>query len=803
MNRIVSTAGVALAALAVGMAPAALATEGTAGTAASDSLSTQMAEPGQVTEAGEDARAARKLVVSRLGGSTRYGTNLEVNKKTASKGKPVFLASGQAFPDALSAAPAVSKVSGSLFLVPRTGLDESTTQAIRALKPSEIFIIGGTGAVSTTVESRAKAIAPVSRISGATRYETAIAVADKFFPGHQDLVFVATGTNFPDALSASAGGGALKAPVLLVRGKGASGEGAKQALSQRRASEVAIVGGTGAVSANIEKDLRGITSLKQVTRLSGQTRYGTNLAVNAFVDAKSGKGAKQGVWLATGSDFPDALSAAVPAGKPDQRLVLSTKTCIPTDAVTVWSQQDGSKLTNVTLVGGSGALGHQVHELRQCAAVEHVPSPDEQGPAGDLDGTIDLDAVVIPEPAGAVKIDLDTLGAPIPSERGDVANVVASIAASGKEFTVYGRIKPQGTSTIRYAKKNWTLELYRDKERTDPLPLKVGDSIASTQWVVKAEWLDPSSVRNHLAYQLWGQMALTRNGRPQLEADNSDAAHVPGAVGYPKTYMTVMNINGAHYGVSTLTLGHDPRNLNIDSTNPRHHYVQFDARGGNTTEKTWSKLTYSLLDQHVENYLRADTFLDESQKVNLDRLGAFINGDPESFEANFDTYLDRLNTIDMLLYLEFLYDWDATALDIQLVSYDGTKWYFLPWDKDTTFGMNSGGRGIIQGSESALLLNYDEEDSSQRPWFRTYHAFQDEVEQRYAQLRKSGVFSLENMQYQAADAYARITDEQWQADRVAWPSRPFMEPGIADLVQVLNWVQTRIPVLDEHFGYIP
>lgn len=190
-------------------------------------------------------------------------------------------------------------------------------------------------------------------------------------------------------------------------------------------------------------------------------------------------------------------------------------------------------------------------------------------------------------------------------------------------------------------------------------------------------------------------------------------------------------------------------------------------------------------------------------KVNLDRLGAFINGDPESFEANFDTYLDRLNTIDMLLYLEFLYDWDATALDIQLVSYDGTKWYFLPWDKDTTFGMNSGGRGIIQGSESTLLLNYDEEDSSQRPWFRTYHAFQDEVEQRYAQLRKSGVFSLENMQYQAADAYARITDEQWQADRVAWPGRPFMEPGVADLVQVLNWVETRIPVLDEHFGYIP
>ena len=796
LKRIISITGGTLAAFALGVAPAVAATNA----AETGVVNSAYAErPGSA----EDASTAGELRVGRLAGSTRYETNLAVNGKTAEKGKPVFLASGMTFPDALSAGPAVAKVSGSLFLVRPTGLDEVTVQAIRALEPSEIFIIGGEGAVSTFVEDQAKAIAPVSRLGGATRYETSVAVADRFFPGHQELVFVATGTNFPDALSASAGGGALGAPVLLVEGTGTGGGVAKQAISQRKVFEVAIVGGQGAVSARVEKDLRSVKSVNRLSRLSGKSRYGTNVALNAFVDEKSNGVAKQGVWLATGGDFPDALSAAVPAGKLSERLVLSAKNCIPTDAVTVWGQENGSELTNVTLVGGTGVLGQQVLELRQCADVEPVPRPDDQGPAGDLDGTIDLDVLALPEPIGAVEIDLDTLGAPIPSERGEVANVVAKVAADGEEFEVYGTIKPQGTSTIRYAKKNWTLGLYRDKERTDPLPLKVGESIASTQWVVKAEWLDPSSVRDHLAYQLWGQMASTRNSNPQLEADNSDATHVPGAVGYPKTYMTVMSVNGEHYGVSTLTLGHDPNNLNIDTTNPLHHYVQFDARGGHTTEKTWDKLSYDLLDQHAENYLRADKSLDESQKANLDQLGAFINGDLESFEADFDTHLDRLNTIDMLLYLEFLYDWDATALDIQLVSYDGTKWYFLPWDKDTTFGMNSGGRGIIAGSESQLLLNYDEEDSSQRPWFRTYHAFQDEVEERYAQLRDSGVFSLENMQSQAADAYGRITDEQWQADRATWPTRPHMEPGVADLVQLLNWVETRIPVLDEHFGYTP
>lgn len=60
----------------------------------------------------------------------------------------------------------------------------------------------------------------------------------------------------------------------------------------------------------------------------------------------------------------------------------------------------------------------------------------------------------------------------------------------------------------------------------------------------------------------------------------------------------------------------------------------------------------------------------------------------------------------MLLFLEALFDYDAQAQDIEMVTYGLQKWYFLPWDKDTTFGMDWNENGILPGSESALVINY-------------------------------------------------------------------------------------------------
>jgi putative cell wall-binding protein len=72
--------------------------------------------------------------------------------------------------------------------------------------------------VLPAVEAAIRALLPaaaVERIAGADRYATSAAVSATFAPGSA-AVFLAIGTNFPDALAGGAAAGALGSPVVLT-----------------------------------------------------------------------------------------------------------------------------------------------------------------------------------------------------------------------------------------------------------------------------------------------------------------------------------------------------------------------------------------------------------------------------------------------------------------------------------------------------------------------------------------------------------------------------------------------------------
>lgn len=309
--------------------------------------------------------------VQRYAGSTRYGTNLAVNKATITSGKPVFIATGRDYPDALSIGPAVALTGGSLFLTNSGGLDQASLQLITANHPSTVYVVGGTGAVSDAVVSQLRSATgktPV-RVGGSTRYQTSANIFTTFFQGRTvTTALVATGRDYPDALSAASAGGALGAPVLLVDGTKPAGLSAQvtQDLKNKGVTKVLIAGGTGAVNSTIEQNLKSSFGSTAVTRLSGSTRYGTNLAVNNYVTSVSAGTAMTNVWVATGTNFPDALSAAAPAGQLTGRLVLSNGQCLMKPVVSQWITGSTSKVSTVNLVGGSGVLSQSVANLTEC-----------------------------------------------------------------------------------------------------------------------------------------------------------------------------------------------------------------------------------------------------------------------------------------------------------------------------------------------------------------------------------------------------------------------------------------------------
>ncbi len=137
-------------------------------------------------------------------------------------------------------------------------------------------------------------------------------------------------------------------------------------IRQNRVGQILIVGGSNAVpDATMTKITNETRFQGTMRRLSGLSRYDTSIAVNNYL-ADSGVGKRKTVWVAYGGNFPDALSAAVPASKPGNALVLSLKTCLTKPVTSSWINGPSSGITQAKFVGGTQVLGPNVTSLREC-----------------------------------------------------------------------------------------------------------------------------------------------------------------------------------------------------------------------------------------------------------------------------------------------------------------------------------------------------------------------------------------------------------------------------------------------------
>lgn len=166
--------------------------------------------------------------VIRVGGLNRYATAAAVAQRLSELGDPAPILTlvegidpdpGRGWPDALAATPLVFQEGGAVLLTDTASLAEPTRDAILELSPSTVRIIGGTGAVSASVEAEVEALGPdVQRIAGADRYQTAGAVTRASIEAGASsrVVYFATGENFPDALAAGSAAAATGAVLMLA-----------------------------------------------------------------------------------------------------------------------------------------------------------------------------------------------------------------------------------------------------------------------------------------------------------------------------------------------------------------------------------------------------------------------------------------------------------------------------------------------------------------------------------------------------------------------------------------------------------
>ena len=200
----------------------------------------------------------RNFKVDRLSGADRYKTSAQIAAKLIDgKTTTLEIASGENYADALSLNNAAEKDKAPILLVRVNAIDKSVEDVIKSSKASLINIAGGEKSVSENTKANIKKIskATVNRMGGADRYETSILLAK--YSGAKEVVVVASGENFADALVAAPFSAKQKGAILLTN-KDKLGQNAEQFIKDTKFNKSYVIGGEKSVSEDVINQLTSI-----------------------------------------------------------------------------------------------------------------------------------------------------------------------------------------------------------------------------------------------------------------------------------------------------------------------------------------------------------------------------------------------------------------------------------------------------------------------------------------------------------------------------------------------------------------
>ncbi len=283
--------------------------------------------------------------LTRISGKTRYETSMAIAEEMGDSFSSIVVACGTDFPDALSGNYlAVRRDAPLLTVSPKTETMVSDFIQKHLAADGTVYLLGGDAVLSESFETTLlEEDIRVLRLSGKTRYDTNLKILEEADADPSEDLLVCSGKNYPDALSAVS----LERPILLVNGMKLT-ETQKGYLSSRTGKTI-LIGGTGAISEEIEEQIRTIAGDERVSRISGKDRYETSmLLLNAFPQ-ESGS-----LVLVTGENFPDGLSAGPYAAKNQANIVLTKDG--NSHITEIEDHILENDIRNVTVIGGEGAL---------------------------------------------------------------------------------------------------------------------------------------------------------------------------------------------------------------------------------------------------------------------------------------------------------------------------------------------------------------------------------------------------------------------------------------------------------------
>lgn len=294
--------------------------------------------------------------------------------------------------------------------------------------------------------------------------------------------------------------------------------------------------------------------------------------------------------------------------------------------------------------------------------------------------------------------------------KSDIRDISFAYVDGDSRIEGFASLKVQGTSSLYYEKKNYTIKLYSDAEHNEKYGINVGWGEHNT-YCLKANWIDRTHARNIVTARLATQV--------QQKYDVLTQAPRNGLIdGFP----IEIYCNGDFLGLYTLNIPKSDWQFAMDSDNPNHIVL---------CGEEWEP---AALFFEQPNFSSWSVEVGEENDDTLEKTKALfefiINGTDDEFRKHFEEHLDLDAALNYYVLTDFAYMEDNLGKNMLLVTYDGVKWYLSLYDLDTTWGTKYNGYGEYEYDDHLLDL------SKNNLFKRMETCFSQELAERYFELRE-------------------------------------------------------------------
>lgn len=328
-------------------------------------------------------------------------------------------------------------------------------------------------------------------------------------------------------------------------------------------------------------------------------------------------------------------------------------------------------------------------------------------------------------------------------EKTDVREIWVEYVDGDEHFEGFAHLKVQGSSSLRYAKKNYTIKFFNDIDGQEKMPVDLGWGAQNT-YCLKANWIDRTHARNVVTAKLASQV--------QQKYGLLTQAPCNGPVdGFPVEIYS----NGDFLGLYTFNIPKGAWQFGMDSDNPNHTVVcgegwePANLFHGEPDFTTWELEAGEESEETLENL-----------RVLFDFV---MNSTDEEFVEHFEEHLSLDAALNYYVMLDVAYLPDNTGKNMILASYDGVKWYLSLYDLDTSWGAQWTGLELCEYDNKLV------KQSENYLFERMEQCFPEELANRYFELRQD-ILSNEHIMEEFISFRDRIPKASFMKEAWKWGS---------------------------------